>query len=84
MHELKAIWKEYKQEVKEIWNEEMGDYHPVEEIKVVWKDAWAEYKVVCAEAREERQFKLIQKDIDELAIGAQLKIDELKQNPYFH
>ena len=80
MHELKVIWKEYKQEVKEIWNEEMGDYHPVEEIKVVWKDAWAEYRVTCAEARAERQFERHQRAIDTLAIQAQLEIDELKLN----
>ena len=76
--ELKAVWKEYKSEVKEIWNEEMGDYHPVEEIKVVWKDAWAEYRVVCDEARAERQFERHQRAIDTLAIQAQLEIDELK------
>ena len=49
-----------------------------EEIKVVWKDAWAEYRVVCDEARAERQFERHQRAIDTLAIQAQLEIDELK------
>jgi hypothetical protein len=42
------------------------------EIKVIWKDAWAEY-----------QFEQHQRNIDTLAIQAQLAIDELKQNPYY-
>lgn len=42
------------------------------EIKVIWQDAWAEY-----------QFEQHQRNIDTLAIQAQLAIDELKhQYPY--
>lgn len=42
------------------------------EIKVIWEDAWAEY-----------HFEQHQRNIDTLAIQAQLEIDELKhQYPY--
>ena len=51
-----------------------------EEIKVIWKDAWEEYKVVLANARTEVEFEERQKAIDILAIHAQLEIDELNIN----
>ena len=51
-----------------------------EEIKVIWKDAWEEYKVVLANARTEVEFEERQKAIDILAIHAQLEIDELNVN----
>ena len=54
-----------------------------DEIKVIWKDAWAEYKVLWATCKAELEAEQFQKDINSLAIQAQLEIDELKQNPYF-
>ncbi len=61
---LKVAWKDYKSEVKEIWDEEMSDYHPIKEIKVVWKNAWNDYRSICANARAEAQVKRIQKEIN--------------------
>ena len=51
-----------------------------EEIKVIWKDAWDEYKFTCAKIEAERQIEKHQKSVDLLAIEAQLAIDELKVN----
>tara|TARA_Y100001951_G_C11100627_1_gene161822 strand:+ start:124 stop:300 length:177 start_codon:yes stop_codon:yes gene_type:complete len=44
-----------------------------DEIKVIWRDAWDEYK-----------FAQHQREVDTLAISLKHKINELKQNPYFH
>jgi len=51
-----------------------------EEIKVIWEDAWADYKFTCAQAKAEAELQRHQKAIDTLAIQAQLEIDELKIN----
>ena len=51
-----------------------------DEIKVIWKDAWAEYKVLWATCKAELEAEQFQKDINSLAIQAQLEIDELKIN----
>ena len=51
-----------------------------DEIKVIWKDAWAEYKVLWATCKAELEAEQFQKDINRLAIQAQLEIDELKIN----
>lgn len=51
-----------------------------EEIKEVWKGAWAEYEIIYSEARAKGQLERHQRAIDTLAIQAQLEIDELKLN----
>ena len=51
-----------------------------QEFKVLWQDAWEEYKVLCATADAEAELKKQQKAIDTLAIHAQLEIDELNVN----
>ena len=51
-----------------------------QEFKVLWKDAWDEYKVLWATCKAELEAEQIQKDINSLAIQAQLEIDELKIN----
>ncbi len=51
-----------------------------QEFKVLWKDAWDEYKVLWANTKAELEAEQFQKDINSLAIQAQLEIDELKIN----
>jgi len=51
-----------------------------QEFKVLWKDAWDEYKVLWATCKAELEAEQFQKDINSLAIQAQLEIDELKIN----
>ena len=54
-----------------------------EEIKVIWKDAWNDYKSICANARAEAQIEEIQKEIDALSKDAEITIAELMKDPYF-
>tara|TARA_Y100000758_G_scaffold232175_1_gene168931 strand:- start:247 stop:510 length:264 start_codon:yes stop_codon:yes gene_type:complete len=61
------IMNDFKHEIRAILAETTEDI-----FKVVWKDAWADY-----------QFDYHQRNIDELAIQAQLTIDELKQDIHF-
>ena len=51
-----------------------------QEIKALLKQTWNEYKVIWANAKAELEAEQIQKDINSLAIQAQLEIDELKIN----
>ena len=46
-----------------------------QEFKVLWKDAWDEYKVLWASTKAELEAEQFQKDINSLAIQAQLEID---------
>ena len=79
--EIKAI-KEAVSNAKEEIKAHFAKSIPIakQEFKVLWKDAWNEYKVLWANAKAEVQAEQIQKDINRLAIQAQLEIDELKQN----
>ena len=54
-----------------------------DEIKVIWKNAWTDYKSVCAEARAEAQLEEIQKEIDAVSKDAEITIAELLKDPYF-
>ena len=50
----------------------------MKEIKALLKQAWIDIKSEYAKAKAEVQAEQIQKDINRLAIQAQLEIDELK------
>ena len=54
-----------------------------DEIKVIWKNAWIDYKSICAEARAEAQLEEIQKEIDAVSKDAEITIAELLKDPYF-
>jgi thiol-disulfide isomerase/thioredoxin len=66
--------------IKQLWNEYCKEIEPeIKEIKEAWANGIDEIHIIWADAKTEQH----QKNIDKLAIEAQLKIDELKQNPYF-
>ena len=66
--------------IKQLWNEYCKEIEPeIKEIKEAWANGIDEIHIIWANTKVEEH----QKNIDKLAIKAQLKIDELKQNPYF-
>ena len=66
--------------IKQLWNKYCKEIEPhIKELKEVWANGIDEIHIIWADAKVEQH----QKNIDKLAIEAQLKIDELKQNPYF-
>jgi hypothetical protein len=51
--------------------------------KIIWKDAWDEYKSIRSQASAEEQVKELQKEIDALSKDAEITIAELMKDPYF-